>query len=948
MINGPYFNTILVFVEFVSNGHFSEIEPIHLIMKALLALLSVLCVSIALYVYLGDNSIKNEVESSYFFDGPDKALIQNMYMIQDPKEKRVPYERLRIARQYELSARIQNGRDFKWKGWDTKIPGRSRGMYYQESTGILFSGSVTGGLWKNSDYKNNATWELVDEFQGTAVNCFANDPTNPDVLYIGTGESHTAIINYRESTGLGNGIYKSSDGGLTWSQIESTSNFYFINDLIVRDENGVGVLYAAVGSGTYQGGQFVQEGLYKSTNQGVTWSQVLPMITGTSHGYSISDLELSASNEILAGTMRNIYNEGGGIILSSSDGNSWNSYTEFSDFTKNNGLAAGRTVIKAAPSNANHLYGLFTMGYTNNLSQLRDYNVFLKHSIDGGESWQDITLPQGWANIPWHALSLSVDPANENKIIIGALNVYVLNDASQQSIAQLDWIKISDWAAMYEVEDPNLSQEERDAAAKRYVHADVHDIQFVNNNSNEVLITTDGGVFYSENMSVTNAIDPENPVQEFPVFKQVNKALNTTQYYYGRIHPQPANQQAIGGAQDNGSIYVNVNPNQNQEWMISGGDGGYCFWDRSNSNVKITTVYGNRYYVHISGNVYWIGNPQFPINGLFVNPMDYDDEANLVYSNAMTSTYGGLYKIANHPYHDTLEIVNINSYLGTPTLGLPVVSFVKLNAGIQDAISAIKLSQYSSSTSKTAIIGTEKGAVYKVRGLPGPTVTTTRIDNGKLPIGYISSIDVGRDENRILVTLSNFGISSVWLTRDGGTNWLNIERNLPDMPVRWGVFNPYDDFQVMIATEKGIWGLENVLDEDEQWQSYNLGFPEIRVDMIDIRKEDSTILAATHGHGFWVGKFTQGEKIITDVTEFTQPTELTWLYPNPASGVINIESSKKVNLVVIIDSTGKPIKSVMINARYQLDISDLPKGIYFFDGLDLLGRKIGKQKIVIQ
>jgi hypothetical protein len=533
---------------------------------------------------------------------------------------------------------------------------------------------------------------------------------------------------------------------------------------------------------------------------------------------------LSADNKIYAGTMRNINNQGGGEVLSSSDGISWNRFSEFSDFTKEIGWSAGRTVVKAAPSNANHLYALFTMGITNSLSQLRDYEVFMKHSIDGGNSWQDITLPEGWANIPWHALSLSVDPMNENKVLVGALDTYVLNDASQQAITTLDWIKVSDWAAMYDLYDPNLTEEEKQAAANRYVHADIHDIQFIGGPDN-VLITTDGGIFYSENMSVTIGIDPENPIQEFPVFKQVNNAQNTTQYYYGRIHPQKGNQEALGGAQDNGSVYVNnTAPDSQVESMISGGDGGYCFWDSNNPNVKITTVYGNRYYIHVGNTIHWIGNPQFPINGLFVNPMDYDDESNLIYSNAMTSTYGGLYKIAKHPYYDTLEIVNINSFIGTPTLGLPVVSFVKLNAGIQDAISNIKLSRHSTAANKTAIIGTEKGRVYKVKGLPGPTVTTTRIDNGKLPIGYISSIDIGRDENKILVTFSNFGIQSVWLTRDGGSNWLNIERNLPDMPVRWGLFNPYDDHKILLATEMGIWGLENTGDENEEWKSYNYGF----------------------------------------------------------------------------------------------------------------------------
>jgi hypothetical protein len=331
-------------------------------------------------------------QKSDFFDGPDKALAHNYYMIQDRKEKRIPYERLQDARRGLQTSRLNSEeRDFKWKSWDTKIPGRSRLVYYHESSGTLFAGSVTGGLWRNTDYKNNSRWELVNEFGGAAVNCIAVDPVNSDILYVGTGESFTAIVNYRESTGVGNGIYKSTDGGLTWTEITSTANFYFVNDLIVRNEEGTSVLYAAVGSGTYQGRQFVQEGLYRTSNQGASWQQVLPTIPGIGQGYCVSDLELTSTNRIYAGTMRNIQDEGGGIILYSDDGTTWSLYTGFSDFTKEMDWAsAGRSVVKAAPSNPDHLYALFTMGYTNALDQLRDYDIFLKQSTDGGITWQDI------------------------------------------------------------------------------------------------------------------------------------------------------------------------------------------------------------------------------------------------------------------------------------------------------------------------------------------------------------------------------------------------------------------------------------------------------------------------------------------------------------------------------------------------------------------------------
>jgi hypothetical protein len=289
---------------------------------------------------------------SELFDGPDKSLRHNYYMIEDRKEGRVPFERLLEVRNL-IQARLRNDdRNFNWKNWSTSIPGRSRAILFHEPSGVLFAGSVTGGLWKNPDFKGDVAWEVVGDFDGVSVSSIVIDPNDSKVLYLGTGESFTAFLNYRESTGLGNGMYKSTDSGNTWSKITSTSNFYYINDILVRNEAGTSVLYVAVGSGFYRGSTFVQEGLYRSKNQGITWEQVLPTIPGTAQGYCISDLELTKDNRILAGTMRNIHNEGGGIILISDDGETWNQYIGYAELTNTIGGIPGRVIVKAAPSNA--------------------------------------------------------------------------------------------------------------------------------------------------------------------------------------------------------------------------------------------------------------------------------------------------------------------------------------------------------------------------------------------------------------------------------------------------------------------------------------------------------------------------------------------------------------------------------------------------------------------
>lgn len=858
-------------------------------------------------------------------DGPDKALLQNLHMIRDPQTNSYPFQRLKKARDYTKSLRSNQNRDFNWQQINTNIPGRSRAVYYHNETGMLFSGSVSGGLWKNSNFKSNTPWTKVDGFSGVAVNTISNDAIDNKTMYIGTGESHTAFINYRESTALGNGIYKSSDDGVTWFHLSNTSNFYYVNDLVTRNEGGQNVIYAAVGSGEYETGSFANEGLYRSTDQGASWQEVMIEVGDTPINYEISDLEING-NQILAASKRNSQDQGGATILSSLDGVNWIVLKDFGLQFNPEYEFVGRSLIKAAPSNANHLYAIYCVGGYNNLDQLRDYSVFMSQSLDSGTTWSDLPVPSGGYNIPWHALSLTVDPNDDNKIFSAGLDTFVLNDASRTDLIPESWLKLSFWQAMYYTQSPedyDLTPEELDYWQKVYVHADIHDIVFYNSNSDEAIVTTDGGIFRSENFSSTVTLDDENQDNILTEFYNVNNQLNTTQYYHGSIHPEINREEAVGGTQDNGSILINWSAENPSEKMISGGDGGYSFFD-DDDDVVITMVYGNRYYIHYQNEVIYIGDN---VNGLFLNPVAYDSASNLLYSNTASSSYGGLYTDLKTRFRDTLQILNINPVIGKDDLGLDTYTFIKLDQNLEEAITAISIDENSDPLERTLVFGTETGKVFKATNLPyNSNVTPLNFDS--LPEGYISSIDLGVNPNNMLLTFSNFGISSVWVSNDGGNSWEDLERNLPDMPIRWGRFNPEDDNKIIIATELGIWGLEAQDDANEQWTNYNIGFPNIRVDMFDIRAADNKILAATHGQGFLYGTIDQGTSLSTAYKNgyLNKST----LYPNPVDDVLYFDNYEQIKLLQVFDFTGKEIFKIESPNQNAIDVSFLDNGTYFF------------------
>jgi len=263
-------------------------------------------------------------------DNPGMAMMQNYFMLIDPEIKRVPSERLSSA--YDKTKKLKAGNDIdfrdniEWNKVQSNMGGRVRGIMWDPNTANkIWACSVTGGLYYNNNLPDaNSNWEVVDNFwPGLSVSCIAYDPNNTKIFYVGTGEYHTARNIYRESSGVGYGIWRTTDGGETWEIMESTKDFKYISDIKVVDDNGKSVIYAGVVSGKYKNKlneSKPSEGLYRSNNNGEDWEQVLPKISSIDEYYAPSDLEIAANGKIFVGTMKNINGKGGATILSSNSG----------------------------------------------------------------------------------------------------------------------------------------------------------------------------------------------------------------------------------------------------------------------------------------------------------------------------------------------------------------------------------------------------------------------------------------------------------------------------------------------------------------------------------------------------------------------------------------------------------------------------------------------------
>lgn len=780
-------------------------------------------------------------EKSPKADRPDLAWQQNFIMTMDPALGYPTPEKLRLAKSRVEAAAAQ----FSFKKanmdssglpdliWEERGPydvgGRTRAIMYDPNDPSLekvWAGGVTGGLWYNTQISNpNRPWVPVDDFWKTlSISAIAYDPTNTQTFYVGTGEGFGS-----GSGGMGDGVFKSTDGGLTWNQLSASLNMKFVRDLAVRNENGQGVLYVAVRNTDYAGFsvQSGDEGLYRSTDGGQTFTQVMPTVAGQNYHYAVGDIEIGADNRIWIGSVNAIStngNRGGGDILYSDDG---------INFTRVRNTDGERVELAVAPSNAAVVYALI---------EKNGVLDKLLRTTDSGSTWQSLGEPNDDdPGIPssdftrgqaWYDLIAQVDPNDEGVVVVGGINLFRSQDTGNT------WQQVSHWYGGF---------------GYPYVHADQHQFIFKPGSSSEILSGNDGGIAYSSNFN-----------SAFPNFSDRNAAYNVTQYYAGAINPMAGSHNMLAGSQDNGTESFNQ-PGLGFTNRATGGDGAYCFIDEFSTNFQITSYVYNAYWRSFNnGNSF---GPRFINNsdGRFINPADYDSDLSILYA---CKNARNIYRYkdvnGNHSEED-LEIRNLG---GSAT--------------------NIKVSPYTD-TASTIFVAGGSGKIFRVDHADGskPEIIT-ELTGTNFPAGYLSCIQVGRSEDELMVTYSNYGIPSVFYTNDGGLTWLDKEGDLPDMPVRWSLFNPRDSNNVILATELGVWETRNFMAASPNWLPANNGLANVRVDMLQLRMSDYTIMAATHGRGVYTAQFAGGigieeQALSQDAPEFE-------VFPSLAKDYINIKS----------------------------------------------------------
>ncbi|MCU0439640.1 MAG: fibronectin type III domain-containing protein [Raineya sp.] len=735
-------------------------------------------------------------------DRPDLALEYDNMRTMDPILQRVPRERLSVAYQ-ETMNRFQIEASIPNVNWSERGPnnvaGRTRAIMFDPNDVTkrkVWAGGVAGGLWYNNDITSNTSeWQKVDDFWANmAVTSIASDPSNPQIFYVGTGEGFFNVDAVR-----GGGIWKTTNGGTSWTQLVNTSSnddFAYIQEIVV---NASGAVFVATRGESSNNG-----GILRSIDGGSSWTRVLA--PGSNIGVSISsyanraaDLDIASNGDIYA--CLGIFSQGR-VFRSSDSGNSW------TDITPSTNCYRIELAIAPSASNATNTTVLYAVARATSGSD-NDVAWFRK-STNGGASWTDVTIPlylnsncslstaHFTRNQAWYDLSISIHPTNPNIVLVGGVDVHRTIDGGTS------WSAVSYWTG----------------ACKPYVHADIHNIVFRPNFTNELLIASDGGVSYSNNAGDNGASSPN--------FSDRNLGYNITQFYACAIRNEASSNNFLAGSQDNGTQrYSQAGINATTE--VTGGDGAFCFIDQNNGNRQITSYVYNNYYRSTNGGTSF-STLTSSNTGQFINPADLDDRdasTSILYSSSATNQYR---------YYD---LINGSSQ--------QIVS-----ASIGGSVSAIKA---RTSTANRIFLGTFNGGVYMVENANTASPTVTNIGSGISTVGTVSSIDVsGVNDNNIIVTYSNYGVKSVWYTNNGGTSWISKDETgygLPDMPVRWVLINPNNPQQVLLATELGVWSTDNITASNPGWQPSNQSLANVRCDMLKYRTADKLVAVATHARGLY-------------------------------------------------------------------------------------------------
>jgi photosystem II stability/assembly factor-like uncharacterized protein len=860
----------------------------------------------------------------------------------------------------KFRANAKATRAFPTMDWVERGPnnvgGRTRAVLIDKNnSNKLYAATAGGGLFVSTNCGD--TWNKhpqSDTFQSLQGSGLAQS-VNGDI-YFSTGEysyggSGSPLIEGGSAL-PGDGIFKSSDGGATFVQLQKTrpttsgTGAWAYITKVVCDPTNNDIVYAAT-----------TNGLKKSVDGGSNWTNMPTVGTAT-----ISDFEIVPNGNMIVGTIAGVY-------VSTNGGTSFQSKWGGANGSGLPTTPVGRMEVSYAPTNPNHIY-LVAIKSSNyglcGVYESVDFGATWTTIINGGGTFEPFGTPppnqtfQGFWDV-----ALATSPFNENEFYIGGMqDLYRYTPATQfKSIAY--------WQG-----SEALGQE---------IHSDMHHIVYDPAVQGRMFVSTDGGVYKSNNADAVT-----------PMLAEKNDGLTCLQNiqcdanFFDKL---------ISGSQDNGTTMMGFDANSKlHARKVYAGDGGICalsdiFSDvafgstsyrsdmaRSVTNYPTYATFHNSdgsgisiFDVNVDGGYTWNASLGAWLGGSQDGRPDDQAQQGAIWSMPMD------FRENKNP-SDTFSVMVIGTVnnmwftqkVSDPTIPVPIW----FNLANVKSMNNYRFTAVHISKDGTNIYGaTSGGRIIRVSGIDLFNKSYEYINESSLSrtwnkqgivvedlgVQYSATItSIATDQSSgelMVVTTSNYGGTSNYVTKidscKSGTlprAAVSIVNNLPMMPVNSAVFVPATTTgstgknRIILGTESGVWGSDN---GGNTWAELNnMGtdptkwHPRVPVAKVIIQEDlyshnGPIVYTGTHGRGMFCS-YTMATAYPTSTKNITKSSTLN-IYPNPAVDNIIAEmnaSSAAQAFVQIVNMSGAVVNSFHYSVltginKININTSNLPKGAYF-------------------
>ncbi len=658
---------------------------------------------------------------------------------------------------------------------------------------IIYAGSAGGGVWKSNDA--GTTFNPIFDDYCQSIGAVTLDPNDPDnTIYVGTGETWT-----RNSVSIGDGLYKSTDGGSNWKKIGLEKSERIAN-IIINPKNSNEIYVAALGA---LWGDSEERGVFKSSDGGQTWNKILYINQKT----GCADLVIDPTNpKILYASMWEFRRTGWSFESGGSNSALYKSLDAGKTWNKiHNGFPSGklgRLGIAIAPSNPKILYTV--------IEAEKDERKGLYKSSNAGASWEQLNNDFGLTVRPFYFSRIVVDPKDENVIVKGGLSGSISRDGGKTF------------------------------KALGRMHSDIHDIAFSIKDSDVLYVGTDGGVYRSWDGGTRMEIVENLPLSQF--------------YHISVDDETPYN--VYGGLQDNGSWYgPSSSPGgvEARDWNSVGYGDGFRVLKHPTKNIIYSEMQG-------ADNVWRYDVDKKLSKTIQPLPTSSDEKLRFNWNAPMTVSshqpdrfyMGSQFLHRSEDMGDTWKIISPDLTTNDSSKQTQENSggLSKDNSGAENHTTIFTIAE-SPLDENIIWVGTDDGNV-QITTNGGETWTNT-IENIKgLPKNtwcYHIEASVFNKSTAYAVFdghTMNDKNTYVYKTTDFGKTWSSIITN----EVYGFARNIQEDYVnpdlLFLGTE---FGLYITLDGGKSWNKFTNNMPSVAVHFIDLQKTTNDLVMGTHGRG---------------------------------------------------------------------------------------------------